>query len=66
MYITNPSDEDKKSWYSCKKKTADHLIYKQGFNVIYIEGNKFYFVKTKKLVEVLKNLSVIYKLIEKF
>ena len=59
MYITNPSDEDKKSWYSCKKKTADYLIYKKGLNVIYIDGDKYYFVKTKRLEKVLKNLPTI-------
>jgi|WetSurMetagenome_2_1015567.scaffolds.fasta_scaffold148742_3 hypothetical protein len=66
MYIKNPTQEQLDSWYKCKQKIAMFLVYKCSLSSIHRKDEYYYFVKTYQLKQALKQMSLWYKIIEKF
>jgi hypothetical protein len=66
MYITNPSESDLARWYSCKKQTADYLVYHRMLNFIYTNDKRVYFTRTVRLESEVKKLPLLYKILEMF
>lgn len=60
--IINPEMVQNK--FTCNKFVADYLI-KKHLPILGINGNDYYFAKTKEFYEVYANLPVIYKIFMK-
>jgi len=59
MYIKNATKEILDSAYKCNKNIAHYLIYTCGLPILSIVKNQYYFAKTEKLENAVKNLPIV-------
>lgn len=68
MYVVNPEEIDVSKLYLCNGVIANWLIYEKHFSPFGQNENKtgWYFAKTEKLDEALKELPMYYRVMKIF